>query len=447
MKLLIISPPFGEQGQESKGLSIAPPVLEYLAGLTYKLRPDIEVDLIDANIEKFDVSKVDADIVGFTVLTPQAPWAYKMAKPLRERGIKVIMGGIHTSVMTDEVLQHADAIVKGEAENVWAEVLEDAEKGRLKQVYNGGITENLEGLPRPRHGILRTKYRFGSFFTGRGCPHSCSFCSVYKFYGRKLRFRPIPEVVREVAESPYRMFWNIDDNIWANVSRATELYKALASEVKGKTWFGSGDLVMVQQPGSDEMLKWARRAGMTTALVGWESNNPDTLKELHATTKQGRERRDAVKRIRDHGMDVMLFLMLGSRTDTREDFMRALDICDELNVMGHPVLTTPFPGTDLYEAYKDFLIPGIGWDSFNGNRALYIHDDPEMTPESREKALDWLRAEMFTWPRIIKRIAAIPKAGFPSVHITSFWVQYPQRRAFREVKHQNPFIGAARQGG
>ena len=441
MKILIISPPFGEQGQESKGLSIAPPVLEYLAGLTYQINPDVEVDLIDANIEKFNVDTVDADIVAFTVLTPQATWAYREAKVLRERGTKVVMGGIHASAMSEEVLQHADAIITGEAENVWAEFLSDAEKGKLKRVYAGGILANLEGLPRPRHGILRTKYRFGSFFTGRGCPHTCSFCSVHEFYGRKLRFRPVDEIVREVAESPYRMFWNIDDNIWAKVDRATELYKALASEVKGKTWFGSGDLVMVQQPGSEEMLKWARRAGMTTALVGWESENPDTLEELSATTKQGRERRDAVKRIRDHGIDVMLFLMLGSRKDNKDDFKRALDICDELNVMGHPVLTTPFPGTGLYDMYKDYMIPGAEWDSFNGNRALYTHDDPDMTPEAREQAVDWLRAEMFTWPRIIKRIRAIPRIGFPSVHITSFWIQYPQRRAFREVKHQNPFLG------
>lgn len=441
MKLLIVSPPFGEQGQESKGLSIAPPVLEYLAGLTYKFRPDIEVDLVDANVEKFNVDDVDADLVGFTVLTPQAPWAYRMSGLLRERGVKVIMGGIHASAMSDEVLRHADAIVTGEAENIWGKLLEDAEKGKLERVYAGGILDNLEGLPRPRHGILRSKYRFGSFFTSRGCPHTCSFCAVYKFYGRRLRFRPIPEVVREVAESPYRMFWNIDDNIWAKVGWATKLYKELASEVKGKTWFGSGDLVMVQQKGSDEMLKWARRAGMTTALVGWESSNPDTLKELNATTKQGKARRDAVKKIRDHGIDVMLFLMLGARTDTKDDFTRALDVCDELNVMGHPVLTTPFPGTELYEMYKDYIIQGTDWDWYNGNRALYMHDDPKMTPAAREQALDWLRAEMFTWPRIIKRISAIPWVGFPSVHITSFWVQYPQRRAFREVKHQNPFLG------
>ena len=236
------------------------------------------------------------------------------------------------------------------------------------------------------------------------------------------------------------MFWNIDDNIWGNVQRATELYKAIATEAKGKTWFGSGDLIMVQQKGSDEMLKWAQKAGMTTALVGWESENPNTLKELKAVTKQGKARKDAVKRIRDHGIDVMLFLMLGSRTDTKDDFKRALDICDELNVMGHPVLTTPFPGTDLYHMYENYLIKGNNWDSFNGNRALYEHDDPEMTPKAREQALDWLRSEMFTWPRILKRIRSIPKIGFPNSHFSSFFIQYPQRRAFREVKHQNPFF-------
>lgn len=102
MKLLLISPPFGEKGQKSKGLPIAPPVLEYLAGLTYQIRDDVEISLIDANKEDFNPENVDADLIGFTVLTPQSPWVYKMSDKLRAMGKKVVLGGIHVTALPEE---------------------------------------------------------------------------------------------------------------------------------------------------------------------------------------------------------------------------------------------------------------------------------------------------------------------------------------------------------
>ena len=126
MKLLLISPPFGEKGQKSKGLPIAPPVLEYLTGLTNQVRPDIEVELVDANKETFDPDMADADLIGFTVLTPQAPWVYRTADRLRALGKQVLLGGIHVTALPDEARLHADAIVVGEVEEFWGELLDDA---------------------------------------------------------------------------------------------------------------------------------------------------------------------------------------------------------------------------------------------------------------------------------------------------------------------------------
>ena len=105
MKLLLVSPPFGEKGQMSKGLPIAPPVLEYLTGLTNQIRPDIRIELLDANNEVFLPEKVEADLIGFTVLTPQAPWVYSMADRLRAGGKKVILGGIHVTALPEETFR------------------------------------------------------------------------------------------------------------------------------------------------------------------------------------------------------------------------------------------------------------------------------------------------------------------------------------------------------
>lgn len=435
MKLLLVSPPFGEKGQKSKGLPIAPPVMEYMTGLTNKIRPDIEVQVVDANKEAFDPGTADADLIGFTVLTPQAPWVYRTADRLRSLGRKVILGGMHVTALPKEASKHADALVLGESENIWAGLLEDAEKDRLKPVYDGGFSD-LKDLPRPVTNLWKTKYVYGYFQTSRGCPFSCTFCSVHKFFGGKVRMRPIEEVVREVAASKRHLFWGIDDNIWGvNVDRSIELYAEMGRNIRGKWWFGSGDLVSVQHPRSHELLSSARKAGLTAVLVGYESNNIASLKEYKATGKQGRERRDAIKKIRDYGIEVMLFIMVGGRQDTKADFEGIRKLCDELKVSAHPVMTTPFPGTELYDMYKQYLIPGLDWDSFDGNHATFDH--PTMTPMEREDAIIRLRADLFTVPKILERMAQVSWKGFPMSHITSWMVQFPQGRAFKEYAREH----------
>jgi radical SAM superfamily enzyme YgiQ (UPF0313 family) len=459
MKITLISPPFGEyvssgafarltrldEIQKSEGLPIAPPVLEYLAGLTEQLAPDVEVELIDVNRDELteaDVAKLNSDLVGLTVLTPQSPWAYRTADLLRARGLKVVLGGMHVTVLPEEAAKHADAVVLGEAESVWAAVINDAKAGTLKQFYRGTQRE-LTNLPRPKRGLLSTKYPMGSFFTARGCPFQCKYCSVYKFFGNNIRHRPIDEVVKEVAESPYWMLWNVDDNIWgAGIDRSIRLYIDLYKELASmrKWWIGSGDLVSVQHSRGEELLKNAKKSGLTLVMVGWETENITSLKEWNALLKQGSKRHDAVKRIRDHGIDVMMFLMMGGREDTPDDYKRALDVCDELGGMPHPMQVTPFPGTDLYTDYKPFLIPERGWEYYNGNRVVFEHEDPMMSIEKREQALFWLRAESFTPKRVLKRIASLSLKGFPMSHVTSAMLQIPMGRSFREIKRGNPYV-------
>jgi len=249
--------------------------------------------------------------------------------------------------------------------------------------------------------------------------------------------RPVDEVVEELASSRRRLFWNIDDNIWGvNMNRSIDMYREMAQNVSGKWWFGGGDLVTVQQPRSNELLKWARRAGCTSVMVGWESSNLQSLEEYNAKNKQGRDRVDAIKKIRDAGLDVMLFVMVGGRQDTYADFEGIVELCDKLNISAHPVMTTPFPKTDLYRQYEPYLINGMDWDLFDGNRAVYYHNDPQMTPQNREEALVYLRARLFTWPRMLKRIKEISPKGFPMAHITSFMVQASQGTAFKQYARE-----------
>jgi radical SAM superfamily enzyme YgiQ (UPF0313 family) len=258
-----------------------------------------------------------------------------------------------------------------------------------------------------------------------------------------VRVRPIDEVVAEIASSKRRLFWGIDDNVWGvNMNYTIELYKEMGKNLSGKSWFGSGDLVSVDHPRSEELLTNARKAGLTAVLVGWESNNLGSLEEYKAVNKQARQRRDAIKKIRDHGIEVMLFMMIGGRQDKPEDYEGILKLCDELKVSAHPVMTTPFPGTELYDMYKPNLVPGLDWDCFDGNNAVFESDIPGMSRVFREDSIVKLRAELFTIPRILSRIPQISWKGFPMSHITSWMIQYPQGRAFKQFAKEREIMKA-----
>ena len=423
MKITLIAPPEGEGGKPIVRMPVAPPAVEYLAGLTEKVAPDVEIKLIDANREKIAWDSLASDLVGFTFFTLHAPWVYRNSDYLRKRGVKTIFGGIHTTVLPKESMEHADAILIGEAEGVWKQILKDAANNRLQRVYHG-YRLPLNDLPHPKTDLLKPFYSIRSFFTSRGCPHHCIYCSVRNFFGDTVRHRPIDEVVNEVASSKQRFFINLDDNIWGtNINRSIELYKELSKNIRRKWWIGQADLVSVQHKRGEELLKWGRKAGLIMVTVGWESNNPLTLNEFKATKKQGKNRQEAIKKIRDAGIDVSLFIMLGSINDTLDDFKRALDVCDELNVAAFTSLLTPLPGTELYDLYDKYIFHDLKWDRYSFNRALFQHIDKDMTVENRERALLDLRKELFTLPRIIKRIRHLPLKGFPMAHLSSLAYQ------------------------
>lgn len=428
MKIALVSPEFPNKG----GFPLAPPILEYLAALTLRHRPDAEIDLVDANRRAVSPDGIDSDLVGISVMTPTADWSYRFADALRQRGIPVVLGGMHPTMLPEEAGLHADAVVLGEAESVWARVLEDAERHRLVPRYTGERLP-LDQMPTPLRGLLRGRYPFRAVFSARGCIHRCSFCCVRAFFGPAVRFRPVGDVVRDVEEGVHRIYYNGDDNIWgSNIDRTIELFRALAGGSK-KWWFGMGDLVTVQNRRAEEMLKWAHRSGLRSVWVGYESEREANLRTYRAAAKQGNDRIEAMKRISGAGIEVVFFVILGSRENTYEDFERALELSDRLKITIHPVLLTPYPGTDLFEEYRPYLRPGLPWKDFDGVHALFDHDDPAMSVVTREERLLRLNRELFTWGRIARRTMNIDRKGFPVAHLVAFMKQAAMRRGFRRA--------------
>src|SRR5512138_473829 len=159
MKLTLISPEFPFSGR----VPMVPPILEYLGALTLREAPGVKLQLVDANQHRFCPEEVRGDLVGLSVWTATAPWVYRFADGCRALGKKVVLGGIHASALPEEAMQHADAVVVGEAESVWGEVLRDAGSGRLRARYDG-VQRPLDGLPMPLDAKLRGQYHFRAFF-------------------------------------------------------------------------------------------------------------------------------------------------------------------------------------------------------------------------------------------------------------------------------------------
>jgi radical SAM superfamily enzyme YgiQ (UPF0313 family) len=348
-KILLISPSikntiFGQM----KILALPPMGLGVLASRT---PPDYQVTIVDENVDAIDYG-AEADIVAVTATTVQAPSAYRILDRFKERGITTIMGGIHASVMTEEAARHADVVVVGEADEIWTEVLSDFAKGELKKVYRMEAFPCLEGMPTVDRSKFSDKYYIHSVQTSRGCPCNCNFCSVTNFNGKKYRFRPIADVVREVEQIPHNRFFVSDDSVVGlgseGIAHAHRLFAGLKG--LGKTW---GSQVCVTIAEHEDLLREAAAAGANTFYVGFESVDAAALKSMNKGINLRpaiRDFKEAIKKMHDHGIGVIGGFILGSDADTKDIFKRTAEFIHETDVDGCQFTAmTPFPGTKFYE--------------------------------------------------------------------------------------------------
>jgi len=425
MKLAIIFPPlpFG-------WTPVAPPILEYLAALTRREDPSIEIEVYSASATPDVFDTLECDLAAISLLTPTSISGYAIAAKLRSRGAKVVFGGIHASLLPDEALQHGDAVVVGEAEPSWPQVLRDFKAGGMERFYHSERPQ-LDDLPTPLYGMLKHGHQFRVVNTSRGCPYNCTFCSVKPFMGGEIRFRPIDHIVRDVAAIPEKMYINGDENIWWQgfEQRAIDMFTAL----KGtrKKWMGFGSLGPVLSKEGSRMLNAARESGMLSLWVGWDAISDEGLKAYAADGKIGVDREAALRKLRDHGIDVSLFYMLGSRKDALDDFKRSIEIADRLGVSMHPSLVVPYPGTKLREQYEPYLYKELGWEYYNGAYALFEHPDPAMTPEVREELFFETSLELLSLGRVLRHMTKVPLQGFPHAHILSLMSQIPVRHGMK----------------
>lgn len=349
----------------------------YLAALT---PPRHKVRVIHQQVQPVDL-ETDADVVALSFFSGFAPEAYRLARAFRQRGKIVIAGGPHVSFAPDEALNYCDSVVLGEAESVWATILQDAEEQRLQQRYHGRPLP-LTNLPTPRYDLLSTKFFITRVVQAtRGCPFTCSFCTVPTL-NPGYRVRPVEEVMKEVRYDAFKWWWQRkvvwfwDDNLTIKRAYIRELLTAM---IPARRWWLTQASMDVATDAA--LLDLMQRSGCIGIFFGIESFGKESLRDAHKPQNKAEEYRARIAALHRKGICVMAGFISGLEGDTPDSIVAMAKRLYEVGV-DVPFLSilTPYRGTASYDRMvaANRMRTGIGWEHYNGYNVAF--QPRRMTP-------------------------------------------------------------------
>ena len=373
MKIALISPkgPLYRHrgGIFKRNLRYAPLTLSTLASLI-PAELAAEVHIVDEGIQDVEVEAIDADLVGMTVITGTAFRAYELADRLRARGIPVVLGGPHVTLIPDDAAPHADAVVVGYAEETWPELLRDFAAGRMRPRYVQSPFLKLENLPFPRRDMMQK----GSYLTThvfeatRGCVHSCEFCVVPAAWGLRPFQKPVEDVVADIRQHWARKIIFIDLNLIADKDYAARLFEGLIP--LGVEWFGlSTTLLAKDRP----LLELAARSGCSGLLMGFESITPENLRQSRKGFNSPDDYRALVDDLHRHRITLMACFTFGMDFDTPDIFLKTARFAVDAHIdLPRFAIVTPFPGTALYQRLDgEGRILTKNWELYDAQHVVF----------------------------------------------------------------------------
>jgi radical SAM superfamily enzyme YgiQ (UPF0313 family) len=381
MKLALVSPRgafLGRNAEFNDFLKQSPEMefyRQYWSGLGSGLlvigaltKKDNEVKLIDENIEQIDFNR-DYDLVAITAMTQQAPRAYEIAQRFREKNAKVVMGGIHTTTLPDDVKPHVDSIVVGEAENLWPRLLDDFRHNRLSPVYASQREVNLKESPIPDYELLEGKpYKIVWLQATRGCPHDCSFCCASRIYGSKYRHKSIDQVTEEIKKirriNKYAVIGFADDNLLCDQKYSQHLLEKIV-DLKIR-WIGQSDISIASD---NDLLRLIKNSGCVAMIIGFESITEDNLRGIdtsHWKLKHLKDYVPSIRKIQSNGIGIIGTFIVGFDNDDASVFDRLADFIIDNRLAGAQIAAlTPFPHTRIRETLlKEGRILDTPWDHY-----------------------------------------------------------------------------------
>ncbi|HEY5642435.1 MAG TPA: radical SAM protein [Woeseiaceae bacterium] len=388
-----------------KSLRYSPLTLPTLAAL---IPDDIEhqLQLFDEGIEDIPLD-IDADIIGITVITGTAVRSYELAKKFRERGVCVVLGGPHVTLVPGDAQPHADAIVVGYAEDTWPELLRDFQAGQLKPRYLQSPNLSLAGRPRPRRDLVkRGRYAKTQVFEAtRGCVHRCDFCVVPSAWGRKPYQKPVAEVVDEIRSTGARRAIFVDLNLVADRDYAAELFEAL---VPLKLRWGGLATSMIAR--DEALLELCARSGCIGLLIGFESISHSGLKGIHKGFNTPDDYAEWVRRIHAHGIAINGTFVFGIDDDGPEVFERTAEFVIDTGIdLPRFAILTPFPGTVLFDRLdREGRITSRNWELYDGQHVVFR--PAKMSAEALQQGTLETWRKVYGYRSIAKRMRHSPIA-------------------------------------
>jgi radical SAM superfamily enzyme YgiQ (UPF0313 family) len=417
--------------------------------LTALTPPGHRIKIVDECFAPDDVEE-DVDLVGVTVMTELALRAYQIGDAYRERDVRVVMGGIHPTVLPDEALQHADAVVLGEGEDVWPQVVSDAAAGRLKEKYWASRQISMAGRPVPRYDLYPA-LSFKSYTplvvgveTSRGCPYDCEFCSVGRVMGHKYRLRPAHEVVSELEsiENPLVLF--VDDNFALHPKVAKELLTALIP--LQCRWVAQGTVSLAEDPG---LLRLMKRSGCLGLLIGFESIHDRAQSRMSKLRKLKVDYAEAIRRFHGEGIMILGAFIFGFDDEDKDIFDRTLEFATShrLDLVQFRYLA-PYPGTRLYERLlkegrlfvTDWWLKGLKGDAL-------LFRPKGVTPEGFVEGLERIKREFHSAQGIITRFFGINPWKRSRLGLAMYvGANLGNRKRYRGSRSAPPRVGATTTG-
>jgi radical SAM superfamily enzyme YgiQ (UPF0313 family) len=383
-------------------MDFVPPITGiHLAALTPEPH---QVRVIHQQVEPIDYD-TDADLVVLSFFSGFAPEAYRLARAFKARGKTVVAGGPHATFWPEEALIYCDAVVVGEAESVWREVLVDAQHGTLKVRYDG-VPQSLAGLPVPRYDLLPDRFFVKKVVQAtRGCPFSCSFCTVPSI-NPGFRMRPVEEVLAAVRYDDFKHWWQRkivwfwDDNLMARRPYIKDLLRAMIP--LKKWWLTQASMDIAKD---EELLALMHESGCIGVFFGIETFSEEALKGVNKRQNRVQYYKDCIEAVHRHGIAVMAGFIAGFDGDTPEAIEHMAHQMDEIGV-DVPFLSvlTPYKGTPLYDRMvaEGRMIEDRGWEFYNGYNVTFYPQ--HMTPDTLLRAHRRLWTTAFSFRSSIKRI-------------------------------------------
>jgi len=401
-KILLIQPsPYDQNHMPIKKKRL------YFVGLAMPLLAammpeDWEAEIILEILEDIPMD-TDADLIGISTMGHGVIRSIDIAKAFREKGKTVVLGGYMASIMAEEAIKYCDSVVVGDAELVWKELLQDFENGQLKKLYEKNLDEGVFSTPVPRFDLITSK-NIGDFLpvqAGRGCPNTCSFCSVACLYKGKYIKKPLEEVVRDIKQIKalgYKKFLLLDDNIFSDREYLGKLLKVIKN--LNMEWMSQCDIRIGEE---NELLKTLADSGCITLSFGLESISRESLVAMNKGWANPLKYAELISNIQSHGIDVSTEMVVGGEGDTLESIKMTKKFIED-NKISVPrfYILTPIPGTKFFTDMVDAgrLIKDNIY-SFDGTEA--VHQPMNMTADELTNAYWELYKELFTIKSIMKR--------------------------------------------